>query len=499
MAVALGTALLAASSMTDAKTDGPWVTHRDPAGFTVQKPAAWQVQAGHAGEIAITDPRGTAAALVRARVVPARADLAQWLQQHYAATEPGLYNVRMRKAEGRGAQVAHAAFDYGSNVFQGRASVIAVRHGDMATLFVAAAASSEFAQRLPELTRILDSLRFGNAEGGRGGNDAAPLRPSQALSYARWTDPYEQAFSADLPSGWRTEGGLRRSTWNVRLAFTSTSPDGAMQLFSGDMTVPRIFIEPNPTIVSLGYREGQVFGQGGADGQMILRFQSAENFGAQLVRNRFGAQVTATRQRPDLVEIARRNPLLQRGPAAATAADVEFKLRDGRIGVLTLTTFGGSGMAGANAGTTWWADGIHGFIAPADSAGTAASAMARMLTSARENPQWAAGEAGHQSRMSQQYQTYRRWSQDLQQKTIAQRWQADEVRQRGVRDILGGSVRLQDPSTGETFEASAQDRYFFRVKGTDRPTALGSDTDFKPVRELDLTRLLKIGTEVPDR
>ena len=86
-----------------------------------------------------------------------------------------------------------------------------------------------------------------------------------------------------------------------------------------------------------------------------------------------------------------------------------------------------------------------------------------------------------------------------QQKAIARRWQADEARQRGVRDILGGTVRLQDPGTGETFEASAQDRYYFRVKGADRPTAIGSDTDFKPVRDLDLTRLLKIGTEVPDR
>ena len=494
MAVALGTAFLA-SSTAGAKTDGAWTTHRDATGFSVQMPAGWQVQAGNSGEIAVTDPRGTAAALVRARVVPARADLAQWLQLHYAATEPGLHSVRMLKAEGRGAQVAHAAFDYGSNVFQGRASVIAVRHGDMATLFVAAAARSDFAQRLPELTRILDSLRFGGAHGVAAGNGAAP----QALSFARWVDPHEQAFSADLPAGWRTEGGLRRSTWNVRLAFTSASADGAMQVFSGDMTLPRMFIEPNPTIVSLGYREGQVFGQGGADGQTILRFQGAETLGAQLVRNRFGAQVTATRARPDLAEIARRNPLLQRGPAAATAADIEFKLRDGRIGVLTLTTFGGSGMAGANAGTTWWADGVHGFIAPAGSAAIAAAAMARMLVSARENPQWAAGEASHQSRMSSQYQSYLRWSQDLQQKTIAQRWQADEARQRGVRDVLGGTVRLQDPTTGETFEASAQDRYYFRVKGADRPTAVGSDTDFKPVRELDLTRLLKIGTDVPDR
>jgi hypothetical protein len=499
MAVALGSALLGASSLATAKMDGAWVTHQDPAGFSVQKPAAWQVQAGAAGEIAVTDPRGTAAALVRARVVPARADLAQWLQQHYAATEPGLYNVRMLKTEGRGPQVAHAAFDYGSNVFQGRASVIAVRHGDMATLFVAAAARSDFAQRLPELTRILDSVRFGGAQSAQGGDGAAPQRSQQAFQFVRWTDPFEQAFSADLPAGWRTEGGLRRSTWNVRLAFSSTSPDGAMHLFSGDLTVPRMFIEPNPTITSLGYREGQVMGQGGPDGQMILRFQSAEAYGAQLARSRFGAQVTGTHPRPDLAEIARRNPLLQRGASAASAADVEFKLRDGRIGVLTLTTFGGTGMAGANVGSTWWADGVHGFIAPATSAATAAGAMARMLTSARENPQWAAAEAGHQSRMTQQYQTYLRWSQDVQQKTIAQRWQADEVRQRGVRDMLGGTVRLQDPGTGEHFEASAQDRYYFRVRGADRPTVIGSDTDFKPVRDLDLTRLLKIGTDVPDR
>jgi hypothetical protein len=496
LAVALSTALLAGNSMADAKPDAAWAVHRDPAGFSLQKPSAWQVQAGSAGDIAVTDPRGTAAAMVRARVVPARADLAQWLQQHYAATEPGLYNVRMLKAESRGPQVAHAAFDYGSNVFQGRASVIAVRHGDMATLFVAAAARAEFAQRLPELTRILDSLRFGGTEAGKGG---APHARQPALQYARWTEPYEQAFWADLPAGWRTEGGLRRSTWNVRLAFTSTSPDGAMQVFSGDTTLPRIFIEPNPTILSLGYRVGQIIGQGGPDGQMIQHFQSADLVGAQLVRSRFGAQVTGTRPRPDLAEIARRNPLLQRGASMATGADIEFRLRDGRVGVLSLTTFGGTGMANAQGGATWWAEGVHGFIAPSADVAAAAGALARMLSSARENPQWAAGEADHQQRMGRQYQAYLRWSQDLQQKTIAQRWQADEVRQRGVRDILGNTVRLQDPSTGESFEASAQDRYYFRVKGADRPTAIGSDTDAKPLRDLDLTRLLRIGTELPDR
>lgn len=475
--------LLAPAAMAQA-----WTQHQDPAGFTLSLPAGWRVLASGPGEFSVSDPRGTAAALVRARPLPPRVGLAAWLQQRYAATEPGLHNVRMLKVDERGPQVAHAAFDYGSNVFQGRASVIAVRQGDVATLFVAAAARADFAERLPVLTRILDSVRFGPAHNG-----AAPAVLREALPFVRWVDPVEQAFSAELPAGWRTEGGLRRSTWNVRLAFSSSSPDGAMQVFSGDASVPRMFIVPNATIVSLGNAVGQY---SGPDGQMILPFQRAEDFGAQLVRGRFGGQVSGTRPRPDLVEIAQRNPLLQGRVSGASAADVEFRLNDGRIGVLTLTTFGA--MVG-NVGGSWWVDGIHGFVAPPERAATAASAMLRMLVSGRENPQWAAGEREHQQRMGAQFQRYLQWSQQLQQQTIEQRWLADEARQRGRRDILGGTVRLQDPSTGETFETTARDRYYFRVKGAASPTAVGSDVDAKPVPELDMTRLLKIGTEVPDR
>jgi hypothetical protein len=474
--------------LTDLVSATTWDEHRDAGGFTLRKPAGWRVQSGQPGDIVVSDPHGNAAALVRARSVPARADLAQWLQQHYAATEPGLHNVRMLKVESRSPQVAHAAFDYGSQVFQGRASVIAVRHGDVATLFVAAAARAQFAQALPELTRILDSVRFGAPGGAH-----APQRAREAMQFVRWVDPVEGAYSTELPAGWRTEGGLRRSTWNVRLAFASSSPDGAMQVFSGDATLPRMFIEPNATTASLGNREGQY---SGPDGIMMLRFQRAEELGATLARNRFNAMVTGTRPRPDLVEIARRNPLLQNRVSAASAADVEFRLADGRIGVLTLTTFG---AAVGQAGATWWVDGVHGFIAPADRSASAASAMLRMLLSGQENPQWAAGEREHQQRMGQQFQAYLNWSRQLQQQTVQQRWLADEARQRGMRDILGGTVRLQDPNTGESFEAAANERYYFRVKGTPRPTAIGSDIDAKPVSDLDLTRLLRIGTEVPDR
>jgi hypothetical protein len=86
--------------------------------------------------------------------------LATWLPQHYAATEPGLHNVRMLRVEAtRDPSIASAAFDYGSPLFQGRASLVAVRRGDVATLFIAAAARACFADHLPALLRVLGSVR----------------------------------------------------------------------------------------------------------------------------------------------------------------------------------------------------------------------------------------------------------------------------------------------------------------------------------------------------
>ena len=84
---------------------------------------------------------------------------------------------RLRGHRARSAQRAHArragvrpgpgarGFDYGSQVFQGRAHVVAVREGDLAALFIAAAARAEFVQRLPTLLQILDSLRFAPGPG----------------------------------------------------------------------------------------------------------------------------------------------------------------------------------------------------------------------------------------------------------------------------------------------------------------------------------------------
>ena len=142
-----------------------WVRHDDTCGFSLEMPSTWRVKAkpvvGRQGELEVSDPEGTAAAMLRVRQVPMDdSDLAQWLRQSYPATEAGLHNVAMLRVHNHGPQMASAAFDYGSQVFSGRAHVVAIRQGTIVLLLVAAAARAEFSQRLPALVRILNSLRF---------------------------------------------------------------------------------------------------------------------------------------------------------------------------------------------------------------------------------------------------------------------------------------------------------------------------------------------------
>ena len=162
-----------------------------------------------------------------------------------------------------------------------------------------------------------------------------------------------------------------------------TAPGGTTSIFGGDANVPSFFVFPTEISLSLGFREGEPTGP---NGPIMLRFQEAGAMGPGIFQQRFGqAQVIAVRERPDLIELIRRNPLLQGSPPRMSAAEIEFRLADGRVGMMALTT---SGAEVANLGGTWRVESIHGFIAPADRVSEAASALAHTFATSRENPQW---------------------------------------------------------------------------------------------------------------
>src|SRR5262249_49375691 len=149
--------------------------------------------------------------------------------QVYPRTEGGMRDVQVLRVDTPQPDVARALLRYTNpNGVVKQASVLAVRQGDIATVFVAAAPPAVFAQRLPELTRVLDSVRFDAPQ------KTASAQATRSVQYATWTEPREGAFTVELPQGWHVDGGLQRTTWNLRIAMSVTSPDGQVHAFVGD-------------------------------------------------------------------------------------------------------------------------------------------------------------------------------------------------------------------------------------------------------------------------
>ena len=79
-----------------------------------------------------------------------------------------------------------------------------------------------------------------------------------------WTtvqDPAEQAFSIEVPQGWKITGGLYRfGLLDPRLMVDMVSPDGKIDIRFGDYRVPP-FAPLTPTLASLGF-SSDGFGSG---------------------------------------------------------------------------------------------------------------------------------------------------------------------------------------------------------------------------------------------
>jgi hypothetical protein len=81
-----------------------------------------------------------------------------------------------------------------------------------------AAPEARYRQLEETFAKILQSFRVSGAPA----KEAAP-----SLSYVRWQDPRENAFSLDVPSQWKMSGGLFRfASVDTRAGVEALSPDG---------------------------------------------------------------------------------------------------------------------------------------------------------------------------------------------------------------------------------------------------------------------------------
>src|SRR6185295_20090007 len=71
------------------------------------------------------------------------------------------------------------------------------------------------------------------------GVPAKVLSHRPGLAFTRFVDPKENAFSTEVPRGWKSSGGLFRfASVDTRGAVAATSPEGDIRVSAGDADLP---------------------------------------------------------------------------------------------------------------------------------------------------------------------------------------------------------------------------------------------------------------------
>jgi hypothetical protein len=295
-----------------------------------------------------------------------------------------------------------------------------------------------------------------------------------------FVDPQEGAFFAQVPRGWKTQGGtVRRNALQYRNWLSTTSPDGATILAINDPN-EWAYVIPSQMLATAGFREGSIYSGGGGTVYTVAPYQNGAQFSAAWGHQKLASmcsnvRVAGTRERPELTNqinaYARASGLNHdTGDASFTCTDPHGQPMSAYVLTSVLSI---SGQFGA----IWYAEAIIGMLAPTPVAGVAAGELARMVTSVQVNPQWAARQTQTNVDVSRIMTQTNHAISD----SIMQTWESkgaimDRLMSQDSRARLGIEI-YEDPATGTKYTVANQHQYnWVNAQGT----VVGTDTDTAP-------------------
>jgi hypothetical protein len=454
-----------------------WPTHEDELGFSLRHPPGWRV--GTEDDLLITarSPDSRRVVAIAPFIAPAETTPRACLESA-VGTFPALFPASrlQRVRPGSSGEEALAAVSYRAGGGPGRASLLCSLDGRAGMLYAIGAPAAEFAERRPELVRVLDSFSFTGATG-------EPAPPQ--VSYETFRDPSEAAFTVEVPRGFDVSGGLvRRSSVEVWPRLEAASPDGMIVVFAGDDDL-RTYAVPNPTLEATGFSEGSEYSPGYGVTFVVLPYLSGAEYALEHARRRLGCEgfeQTGGGERPDLS--SRLGAVYAENGFAAQrleVGEVEFRCRNRpRAGYLLagtlLTEAGGIGQ--------WNVQHLYGWRAEPGSEDLARGVMKQIVASFRIDPQWAASQqelTGNVARIVSE--TSAEISETITSSYEEQQETLDEV-YRDWSNYTLGQTDVRDPATGEEFKVESGHNYYWRRAGTDE--VVGENVGERPDIDFEL-------------
>jgi hypothetical protein len=452
-----------------------WNLHDDPSGFVVQVPRRWRVtRNGQSGRVDMVGPRGHSVVIWPA-FIPTRfqADAAPAILSSFTAKilpgvawgEPRVQGSTVRAVARPGKLEAVAAMTWAESPA-----------GTAAYVYVAAAAAGTFHEEQGSFTHIIETFHIAGTRVG--------ARTVAAQSFERWEDPREHAFSLDVPTGWKVDGGLVRfESVDARPAVVMVSPDGEIRVTAGDPEIPP-FTEPSEGQQAAG----SWYSPSEGVRLMTRRYATGLEFAREYALSRTAAgcsnvNFTEKRDRPDVsgaVDEAR-----SRAEAGAamrmSAGEVAFSCaRSGRpssgycfAGTLRTEPPGGAAV--------WRVEMLYGYLAPSERLGEAQAALERAMSSFAYNPEWSQKQQKATAETSQIISAaHRRLTRSSGQGA------SDEIARRranatlDLNEVIGGAKGLQ-------IKVESGSSYYWI---DDRGDIAGTRTDTKP--DVNLGELIRL-------
>lgn len=466
---------------------GGWRTHQDPHGFNVQLPRAWRASAADSGRIDLRSADGehlviwpvflqaqvndaVASSALRSIAAQVRPDV------RWQGFEPGAGNYR-RLFGSAGEQRALAVFTW-NNSPRGAAGYV----------YTIVAPKARYQQNTEVYAQILKSFRVTNAGSKQG---AAPT--AEMLSYVRWQDPIQNAFSLDVPRGWQVSGGAYRfAPMDVRFELMAQSPDNRIRITSGDRELAT-FAHPSDADRYIGNTSGSVDLMGYR--AYFKQYAPGAKFAREYVQTKVtrgcsNLQFKNERERPELVQAI--NAIYARYEAMGVpirydAGEVAFTCDCGGQPIqgyyLAVTWF----IQGSTGGALWAVERLYGYLATNGKADEAQTAMVRMAQSAEINPQWAARQQ-HLTRQAVRIGTdTMRAVSDAMLENYWSHTRSRDEHMRQVTNAIASTEDVIDPQTGRQYSIYSGSNYYWINRGetiTGTNTWQRPDTDYREMVRL---------------
>ncbi len=263
---------------------------------------------------------------------------------------------------------------------------------------------------------------------------------SPNVNWTQYTDPFEQAFSLQVPQGWTVQGGLFRMGYSdERPMVNLKSPDGQIEIRFGDVSVPS-YTPPNPYHA----REGEIYDLGAQAQMVVEHYRTGPEYAVMYSHSRFAHLCRNPRSPSSMPDFSFPDAIPVKGDQVS-AGQIAYVCQTDSGQKIALTY-----VKTVRVGQIWQVASLVSLLAPLDRLDYARSVALHSGQSFHLSQQWMA----YQQQMDAEGMQYQRIRQQHRRDELGQQVQQFEARMHAMQNQVNAFERHQAAFQGQVDQFS---------------------------------------------